>query len=96
MKEAVRAADLFGQNVFSDAVMSERLPKKIYAELKKTINNGEELNPTVAEVVAGAMKDWAIERGATHYTHWFQPMTGITAEKHESFISPSPDGVVIR
>ncbi len=95
MKEAVRAADLFGQNVFSDAVMSERLPKKIYAELKKTINNGEELNPTVAEVVAGAMKDWAIERGATHYTHWFQPMTGITAEKHDSFIHPQPNGKAI-
>ena len=95
MKEAVRAADLFGQNVFSDAVMSERLPRKIYAELKKTIDNGEELNPTVAEVVAGAMKDWAIERGATHYTHWFQPMTGITAEKHDSFIHPQPNGKAI-
>ncbi len=90
-----RLTDLFGVDVFNDAVMVERLPKKIYAALKKTIENGEDLDPNVAEVVANAMKDWAIERGATHYTHWFQPMTGITAEKHDSFISPTVDGRAI-
>ncbi len=90
-----KLTELFGSDVFNDATMVERLPKKIYAALKKTIENGEDLNPNVAEVVANAMKDWAIERGATHYTHWFQPMTGITAEKHDSFISPTSDGKVI-
>ena len=75
--------------------MVERLPKKTYAALKKTIDNGEDLDHAVAEVVANAMKDWAIEKGATHYTHWFQPMTGITAEKHDSFINPTADGRVI-
>jgi glutamine synthetase len=90
-----KLTDLFGVDVFNDAVMVERLPKKIYAALKKTIENGEDLDPNVAEVVANAMKDWAIERGATHFTHWFQPMTGITAEKHDSFISPTVDGRAI-
>ncbi|MDF2542810.1 MAG: glutamine synthetase catalytic region [Herbinix sp.] len=90
-----KLTDLFGIDVFNDATMVERLPKKTYAALKKTIENGEDLDPSVAEVVANAMKDWAIERGATHYTHWFQPMTGITAEKHDSFISPTHDGKVI-
>ena len=90
-----KLTDLFGIDVFNDAAMVERLPKKIYAALKKTIENGEDLEPNVAEVVANAMKDWAIERGATHYTHWFQPMTGITAEKHDSFISPTADGKAI-
>ncbi len=90
-----RLTELFGIDVFNDAAMVERLPKKIYAALKKTIENGEDLDPNVAEVVANAMKDWAIERGATHYTHWFQPMTGITAEKHDSFISPTDDGKAI-
>jgi glutamine synthetase len=90
-----KLTDLFGIDVFNDAAMVERLPKKIYAALKKTIENGEDLDPNVAEVVANAMKDWAIERGATHYTHWFQPMTGITAEKHDSFISPTADGKAI-
>ncbi len=90
-----RLTDLFGIDVFNDAAMVERLPKKIYAALKKTIENGEDLDPNVAEVVANAMKDWAIERGATHYTHWFQPMTGITAEKHDSFITPTSDGRII-
>ncbi len=86
---------LFGCNVFNDAVMRERLPKNIFRSLKKTMEEGDDLDPLVAEVVANAMKDWAIERGATHFTHWFQPMTGVTAEKHESFISPTEDGRVI-
>ena len=85
----------FGSNVFNDSTMRERLPKETYKALKKTIDEGASLDLKVAEVVANAMKDWAIERGATHYTHWFQPMTGMTAEKHESFISPTPDGRVI-
>ncbi len=90
-----KLTELFGSDVFNDATMVERLPKKTYAALKKTIENGEDLDPSVAEVVANAMKDWAIERGATHYTHWFQPMTGITAEKHDSFINPTSDGKII-
>lgn len=90
-----KLTDIFGIDVFSDAVMLEKLPKKTYVALKKTIENGEELDSNVAEVVAHAMKDWAIERGATHYTHWFQPMTGITAEKHDSFLSPTSDGKII-
>lgn len=90
-----RLTDIFGMDVFNESVMIERLPKKIYSALKKTIENGEDLDPNVAEVVANAMKDWAIERGATHYTHWFQPMTGITAEKHNSFLSPTNDGKII-
>ena len=89
-------ADIFGENVFSDRVMQERLPKKIYRELRRTIGEGKELDPVVAEVVAEAMKEWAIERGATHYTHWFQPLTGVTAEKHDAFITPTrPDGTVL-
>ncbi len=87
--------EVFGSNVFNDAIMRERLPKATYKALKKTIDDGAPLEPAVAEVVANAMKDWAIEKGATHYTHWFQPMTGITAEKHDSFISPTADGKVI-
>lgn len=87
-----KLTELFGNNVFNDATMVDRLPKKTYEALKKTIENGEDLDPNVAEVVANAMKDWAIERGATHYTHWFQPLTGITAEKHDSFISPTKNG----
>lgn len=90
-----RVMDIFGIDVFNEAVMAERLPKKAFVALKKTINNGEELDAMVAEVVANAMKDWAIERGATHYTHWFQPMTGVTAEKHDSFIAPASEGRVI-
>lgn len=87
--------DIFGIDVFNENVMAERLPRRTYAALKKTIEDGEELDAQVAEVVANAMKDWAVEKGATHYTHWFQPMTGITAEKHDSFISPAPAGKVI-
>lgn len=90
-----KLTDIFGMDVFSEAVMIDRLPKKTYSALMKTIENGEDLDPNVAEVVANAMKDWAIERGATHYTHWFQPMTGITAEKHDSFLSPTTDGKII-
>jgi len=93
--EKISIPEIYGMNVFNDVVMRERLPKKIYKELKTTIENGEELKPETAEVVANAMKDWAIERGATHYTHWFQPMTGITAEKHDAFISPTEDGRAI-
>ena len=87
--------ELFGSNVFSDGVMRARLPKNIYKKLRATIDGGKELDPSIADVVANAMKDWAIEKGATHYCHWFQPMTGITAEKHDSFISPTSDGRVM-
>ncbi len=86
---------IFGSLVFNDATMKARLPKETYKALKKTINEGKLLDLSVANVVANAMKDWAIEKGATHYTHWFQPMTGITAEKHDSFISPNGNGEVI-
>ena len=85
----------FGSNVFSEAVMRTRLPKATFKALKKTIDEGLPLDPTVADIVANTMKDWAIEKGATHFTHWFQPMTGITAEKHDSFISPTSDGKII-
>ncbi len=87
--------EVFGSNVFSDAVMKERLPKETYKQLQRTIKDGRHLDNAVANVVANAMKDWAIEKGATHFTHWFQPMTGITAEKHDSFITPTDDGRVI-
>lgn len=96
MSEVVNVAELFGKNVFNETVMRERLPKSVFKKLKKTIEDGAELDPSIADVVAHAMKDWAIERGATHYTHWFQPLTGITAEKHDSFISsPTSEGKVI-
>ena len=95
MSEIINAAEIFGMNVFNDAVMSRRLPKNIYKEIKKTIENGAELDPTVADVVAAAMRDWAVERGATHYTHWFQPMTGITAEKHDAFLTPDSNGKAV-
>ena len=84
-------SDVFGTKVFNDEVMQEYLPKKTYQALKKTIENGEELTPEVANVVAHGMKEWALANGATHYTHWFQPMTGVTAEKHDSFISAESD-----
>ncbi|MCH5324543.1 MAG: glutamine synthetase III [Eubacterium sp.] len=87
--------ELFGSDVFNEAVMKAKLPKATFKELMKAINGQAELTLPVAEVVASAMKDWAVEKGATHYTHWFQPMTGITAEKHDSFISPVGDGTVI-
>ncbi len=84
--------ELFGIDVFNENVMKESLPENVFASLKKTMENGEELDPAIADVVANAMKDWAIKKGATHYTHWFQPMTGITAEKHDSFIAPAGEG----
>ena len=87
MQQKISIVELYGTNVFNDAQMREHLPKKIYTELQHTIEEGAELNASVAEVVANAMKDWAMERGATHFTHWFQPMTGITAEKHDSFLT---------
>ncbi len=87
--------EYFGCLVFDDREMKANLPAKVYASLKRTIDRGSELDITVANAVAAAMKDWALARGATHYTHWFQPLTGITAEKHDSFITPSPDGGVI-
>ena len=87
--------EIFGSNVFNLSVMKERLPKATFKSLKHTIDEGTALDEGVAEVVANAMKDWAIEKGATHYTHWFQPMTGVTAEKHDSFITPTGDGHVI-
>ena len=96
MSEKMNIAKIFGENVFSDKVMQERLPKKVYKELKKTMEEGKELDPMVAEVVAEAMKNWAVEKGATHYTHIFQPLTGMTAEKHDSFITaPREDGTVL-
>ena len=94
-KTNVNVMEIFGSNVFNDSVMKERLPKPIYKELKATIEKGAELNPKIADIVANAMKDWAVEKGATHYTHWFQPMTGVTAEKHDAFINPTSDGTVI-
>ena len=90
-----RLSKIFGSLVFNDNVMKERLPKDIYDVLKNTIHQGKPIDIKIANVVANTMKDWAIENGATHFTHWFQPMTGITAEKHDSFISPTPDGNVI-
>ena len=96
MEEILNIGHIFGENVFTDRVMQERLPKKIYRQLHRTMDEGKELDPVVAEVVAQAMKEWAIEKGATHYTHWFQPLTGVTAEKHDSFITaPAPDGTMI-
>lgn len=94
-EKALNPAEIFGEYVFGDSVMKTRLPKATYKILKKTIEHGLPLDPSIADVVANAMKDWAIEHGATHFTHWFQPMTGITAEKHDSFISPTPDGNVV-
>ena len=87
MTEKMNVAKIFGENVFNDKVMQERLPKKVYKALRKTIDEGKELDPMVADVVAEAMKNWAVEKGATHYTHIFQPLTGVTAEKHDAFIT---------
>ena len=96
MSEAINVAKIFGEDVFNDTVMQERLPKKVYKDLKKTIEEGKELDLATADVIAHEMKEWAIEKGATHYTHWFQPLTGVTAEKHDSFISaPLPSGKVL-
>ena len=93
MKDSI--TELFGSNVFNDAVMRDRLPGNIYKSLKKTMEGNQPLDPSIAKVVANAMKDWAIEKGATHFSHWFQPMTEMTAEKHDSFISPTADGKVL-
>ena len=96
MSELFNVADIFGENVFDDATMQERLPKKVYKDLKKMIEEGKELDLATADVIAHEMKEWAIEKGATHYTHWFQPLTGVTAEKHDSFISaPMETGKVL-
>ncbi|MCD8123141.1 MAG: glutamine synthetase III [Clostridiales bacterium] len=96
MSEHVNVAEIFGKNVFNEATMRERLPKDVFKKMKKTMEDGEELDPSIAGVVAHAMKEWAIEKGATHYTHWFQPLTGVTAEKHDAFISaPNSEGKVI-
>ncbi len=92
MSEKINVAEIFGTNVFNDAVMRERLPKKVYAEVRRTIESGAEMSQATADVVANAMKDWAVEKGATHYTHWFQPLTGITAEKHDSFVTAPVNG----
>ncbi len=91
----VNPCEIFGEAVFNDVSMQERLPADTYQALKRTIEQGRSLDPAIADVVAGAMKDWAVEHGATHYTHWFQPMTGVTAEKHDSFVSPQPDGTIL-
>ena len=96
MEEKKRSVpELFGSHVFNDDVMQERLPRDVYKSLRKTIDQGKDLDLTVANAVASAMKDWAVELGATHFTHWFQPLSGVTAEKHDSFISPTSDGRVI-
>ena len=94
-KKTQKTDELFGCHVFGLSTMRKRLPKDVYRKLAKTIRDGERLNPEIADVVANAMKDWAIEMGATHYTHWFHPMTGLTAEKHDAFLSPAADGQVI-
>ncbi len=96
MGEFLNVEEIFGEDVFNDTVMKERLPKNVYKELRRVIEEGAELKLVVADVVANAMKDWAMEKGATHYTHWFQPLTGVTAEKHDSFISaPNASGKVL-
>ena len=92
---AMNVPDMFGSMVFNDAAMKSKLPKDVYMKLKETIDSGVALDPTVADVVANGMMDWAMEKGATHFSHWFQPMTGITAEKHDSFITPVPGGKVM-
>ena len=95
MNKKINVPEIFASNVFDDATMRERLPKRIYQELKKSMTEGGALDKHVADVVANAMKDWAIEKGATHYSHWFQPLTGYTAEKHDAFITPVGDGQII-
>ena len=88
-------SETFGSLVFSDAVQEKRLPKAAYQALRRTIAHGEALDASVADAVASAVKDWAVEHGATHYTHWFQPLTGITAEKHDSFLNPTANGKAV-
>ena len=100
--EALGAVDLtapgsevFGINVFSPAVQRQRLPKSVHRQLQRTLEQGEPLDPSLADAVAAALKDWALEKGATHFTHWFQPLTGLTAEKHDSFFAPTGEGTAI-
>lgn len=89
--------EIFGENVFNDVVMRSSLPKEVYRSLRKTIDAGEPIDMSIADTVANAMKDWAVSKGATHYTHWFQPLTNLTAEKHDSFIEPcGGDGVIMQ
>ena len=95
MSEVLNVEKLFGENVFTLGKMQERLPKKAFAEVKRVMEHGGELDNATADVVAKTMKDWAVEHGATHYTHWFQPLTGITSEKHDGFVSPVGDGTAI-
>ena len=96
MREELNVEELFASKVFTLGKMKERLPKSTYKEVKKVMDQGGELSLATADVVASAMKDWAIENGATHYTHWFQPLTGITAEKHDAFVThPDEDGRMI-
>ena len=95
MAEMFDVAERYGENVFSDAVMRERLPKQVYRELQETIQEGKDLDTMTAAVVAQEMKNWALEKGATHYSHWFQPLTGVTAEKHEAFVSPQHGGKML-
>ena len=90
-----KISEIFGSMVFNDAVMKEKLPKDAYTALKQHISDGTDLEPGVANVIASAMKDWALSKGATHFTHWFQPMTGVTAEKHDSFMTPDNEGGVL-
>ena len=92
----MKVTELFGSNVFTDEVMKNSLPKEVYKSLRKTIDEGEPLDSSIAGAVANAMKDWAVSKGATHYTHWFQPLTNLTAEKHDSFIEPSGDKVIMQ
>ncbi|KJS19874.1 MAG: glutamine synthetase [Clostridiaceae bacterium BRH_c20a] len=95
MSNSNNLTNIFGENVFNCSVMKAKLPRNVYKNLKRTIDEGVELDPTIADVIANTMKDWALEKGVTHYTHWFQPMTGTTAEKHDAFIAPTADGKVI-
>jgi glutamine synthetase len=87
-----KATDEFGSLTFNEETQRARLPKDVFRALRRSIAHGESLDPSIADIVASALKDWAVEHGATHYTHWFQPMTGITAEKHDAFINPTSDG----
>ena len=96
MKEVVNVEKIFGENVFTPGKMKERLPKSVYKAVKQDMDHGGELSLEDADVVAKGLKDWAVEKGATHYTHWFQPLTGITAEKHDSFVAhPDEDGKML-
>src|SRR2546421_7662182 len=94
-KRDARVTGTFGSLVFNDEMQQARLPKAVYHALRRTITHGDSLDASVADAVASAVKDWAVEHGASHYTHWFQPLTGITAEKHDSFLQPGPDGKAV-